>query len=74
MTLAKNKIEYIFEAGENFLNSTLKALTKKATVKSVTHKGLTSKKKYSYKVRAFVKVNGKKYYSSFSKAITVKVR
>lgn len=52
----------------------VKAVTKKASVKSVTHKGITSGKKYSYKIRAFVKYKGKKYYSSFSKVITVKVK
>ncbi|MBQ3291583.1 MAG: fibronectin type III domain-containing protein [Mogibacterium sp.] len=52
----------------------VKALTKNASVKSVTHRGLTRGRKYRYKVRAFVKAGGKKYYSLFSKPIAVKVK
>ncbi len=50
------------------------ALNKDASVKSVTHKGLTRKKKYSYKLRAFVVTNGQYYYGPFSKAKTAKVK
>ena len=44
------------------------------TSKSTTLTGLTSKKKYYVKVRAYKTINGKKYYGSFSnyKAVTVK--
>ena len=52
----------------------VKALTKSASVKSVTHKGLTRRKKYSYKVRAFAEIDGVKYYGPFSKAIKVKAK
>lgn len=52
----------------------VKAVTRNATVKSVVHRGLTSKKTYRYKVRAFVKVKGKKYYLPFTGAKKIKVR
>ena len=52
----------------------VKALTKSAKVKSVTHRGLKRKKYYYYKLRAYVKVGGKYYYGPFSKAIKVKVK
>lgn len=48
-----------------------KVLTKSAKVKSVTHRGITKGQKYCYKVRAFAKVNGKMYYSSYSEALAV---
>ena len=50
------------------------AVTKPAKVVSVTHKGLTRGKTYSYKVRARTKVGGKYYYSKFSKAKKVRAR
>ena len=50
------------------------ALTKSSRVKSVLHRGLVSGKKYSYKVRSRRKVDGKWYYSSYSKAVSVKVK
>lgn len=52
----------------------VKALTKKSTIKSVTHRGLTKNKVYRYKLRAYVKVNGKTYYSPYSKVVKVKVK
>ncbi|MBR2540228.1 MAG: Ig-like domain-containing protein [Mogibacterium sp.] len=52
----------------------VRALTKNANVKSVTHKGLTRRKKYSYKIRAFVEAGGVRYYGPFSKAIKVKAK
>ena len=51
-----------------------KALTKSASIKSVTHKGLRKGKVYYYKVRAYKKVGKKIYYSPFSKVIKVKVK
>ena len=51
-----------------------KALTKKATVKSVTHRGLKRGRYYYYKLRAYVKIGGRTYYGPFSKAVKVKVR
>lgn len=51
-----------------------KVLTTSSKVKAVKHKKLRKGKKYSYKVRAYVKVGGKTYYSKFSKAKTVKVK
>jgi hypothetical protein len=38
------------------------------------HRGLTKGKTYKYKLRAFTKVGGKKYYSAFSKVKTVKIK
>ena len=52
----------------------VKAVTKKATVKSVTHKGLSKNKVYYYKVRAYKKVNGKTYYGPFSLVKKVRVK
>ena len=48
--------------------------TKLASVKGISHKNLKKGKKYSYKVRAYLKLNGKKYYGPYSKAVTVKVK
>lgn len=45
----------------------VKAVTRNATVKSVTHRGLSRSRVYKYKVRAYKKVNGKIYYSPFSR-------
>lgn len=52
----------------------VKAVTRNATVKSVTHKGLSKGRVYKYKVRAFKKVNGKVYYSPYSKVRKAKVK
>lgn len=49
-------------------------LTKGASVKSVTHKGLKAGRTYKYKVRAYRVVNGKKIYSSYSKVKSVKAK
>lgn len=38
-----------------------------------SHKNLTAGNKYTYKVRAYKMINGKKVYSNFSKTITVTV-
>lgn len=51
-----------------------KRATKSAKVKSITHSGLKKGKKYSYKVRAFRKVNGKKVYGAFSTVRKVKIK
>ena len=48
------------------------AVKKSAKVKGIRHRNLKKGKKYSYKVRAYVKYNGKKYYSPYSKAVTIK--
>ena len=50
------------------------AVTKGAKIKSVTHKGLTKKKKYKYKLRAYVQVGTVRSYGPFSKTLTAKVR
>ena len=52
----------------------MKAVRKKATVKSVTHKGLSKGRKYRYKIRAFTIVNGVRKYGKFSKVLKVKVK
>ena len=45
-----------------------------ASVKGITHKNLKKGKNYSYKVRAYLKLNGKSYYGPYSKAVTVKIK
>ena len=52
----------------------VQAVTRNATVKSVTHKGLSKRKTYKYKVAAYKIVNGQVYYSPFSKVKKAKVR
>lgn len=52
----------------------VKALTKSASVKSVTHKGLSKGRIYRYKIRAFSIVDGVKKYGVFSKVLKVKVK
>lgn len=49
-------------------------LTKAASIKSVTHKGLTKGKVYRYKVRAYRNVSGKKIYSPYSVIRKVKAK
>ena len=50
------------------------ALTKSARVKGVTHRNLSKKKTYCYKVRAYKKIGKKTVYSSYSNIIKVKVK
>lgn len=45
----------------------VKATSRNANVKSVTHRGLSKRKVYKYKVRAYKIVGGQIYYSPFSK-------
>jgi len=52
----------------------VRAASRDATVKSVTHKGLSKKRVYKYKVRAYKKVNGKTYYSPYSKIKKAKAK
>jgi hypothetical protein len=52
----------------------VRAVTKSAAVKSVTHKGLSRNKVYYYKVRAYKRVNGKTYYGPFSLIKKVRVK
>lgn len=52
----------------------VRAVKKKATVKSVTHRGLTRYRVYRYKVRAYKKVNGKTYYGPYSVVRKARVR
>ena len=49
-------------------------LTKRASVKSVIHRGLKKGVTYKYKIRAYRKVNGKTVYSPYSAVKSVKVR
>ncbi len=49
-------------------------LTKSASVKSVTHKGLRKGKTYYYKLRAFRHVGSKKVYGPYSAVRSVKAR
>lgn len=79
----KNKIVWNKVAGANgyelFIRypgskKYVKALTKSASVKSVTHKGLSKGRIYRYKIRAFSIVDGVKKYGVFSKVLKVKVK
>ncbi len=71
VSYASGYIVYVKYPGEK---KYVKATSRKATVKSVTHKGLSRKRVYCYKVRAYKKVNGKRYYGPLSKAKKVRVR
>ncbi|MCR5467984.1 MAG: fibronectin type III domain-containing protein [Lachnospiraceae bacterium] len=51
----------------------VKTITKNSTLKYVNKK-LTSGKTYYYKVRSYKTIDGKKYYSSYSKVKKVKVK
>ena len=49
-------------------------LTKKASVKSVTHRGLKKGEIYKYKVKAYRTVNGRRVYSPYSAVRSIKVK
>ena len=49
-------------------------LTKRASVKSVIHRGLKKGVTYKYKIRAYRKVNGKTVYSPYSAVKSVRAR
>ena len=49
-------------------------LTKRASVKSVTHRGLKKGEIYKYKVKAYRTVNGKRVYSPYSAVRSIKVK
>ena len=50
------------------------ALTKSAKVKGVTHRSLSKKKTYCYKVRAYKKIGKKIIYSRYSNVVKVKIK
>ena len=52
----------------------VRTVTKGANIKSVTHKGLTRKKTYKYKMRPYVKVGNAVCYGPYSKAVAGRVR
>ena len=52
----------------------VKALTKSARIKSVTHKGLSRGRTYRYKIRPFVKVGKAIAYGKFSNVKSAKVK
>lgn len=52
----------------------VKALTRNYKIKSVTHKGLTKRKRYSYRLRPYVKVGNAVAYGPFSKTVSAKVK
>ena len=51
-----------------------KLITRSSRVKSVLHKGLKAGKIYSYKIRAYRKVNSKVVYSRYSAVKEVRVK
>ena len=65
------KIEY--SVNKNFSNSK-KILVKKNTIKYLTLNDLLTKKKYYIRIRTYKVVNGKKYYSNWSKTKTIKTK
>lgn len=62
-----------YSTKSNFSSKTTFSVTG-ASKLSKTVKGLTSGKTYYVKVRCFKKVNGKRFYSSYSPVMTVKVK
>ena len=52
----------------------VKAVKKNASIKSVTHKGLTKGRVYCYKVRTYKRVKGKVYYGPFSEIRKARAR
>ena len=58
---------------KNFAGAKTIAIKKAATVKTVL-KNLTTGKTYYVRIRAYKTVNGKKYYSAWSKAMSAKVK
>ena len=52
----------------------VKAVRKSAKIKSVTHRGLSKGRVYSYKVRAFRKKGKTRKYGPFSKVVKVRVK
>ena len=52
----------------------VRALTTKSKVKGLTHGDLRKGMTYRYKLRAFVRIGGKKYYSAYSKAKKARVK
>lgn len=68
---ASGYIIYVKYPGSTKYKRMLKVSSK---IKSVTHMDLTSGKTYRYKVRAYVKINGKTYYSKVSKMKKIKAK
>lgn len=66
------EIQYSTNSKFNSGNKTINI--KKNNIASVTIKKLKSKKKYYVRIRTYKTVNGKKYYSDWSKAKSVKVK
>lgn len=81
LTVSWNKIdaasgyEIVYSTSKKFTDKTTKKLTvNKADTLKTTVKKLKSGKKYYVKVRAYKTVDGVKVYSSYSKAMSVKVK
>lgn len=62
-----------YSTSKTFKNAVTKKVGKNST-KTLTVKSLKAKKKYYVRVRTYKKVNGKVYYSSWSKAKSVKTK
>ena len=62
-----------YSVNKNFKKSKKETVKKNKTV-SKTVKGLKKGKKYYVRIRTFKTVGGKKYYSSWSKAKTIKIK
>ena len=62
-----------YSTSKNFRGAKTQTITKNKKTKCIIKK-LKSKKKYYVRIRTYKKVKGKKYYSKWSKAKTVKVK
>ena len=66
--------EIQYSTNKNFKSGNKTVTVKGAKKASKVIKGLKSKKKYYLRIRTYKTVNGKKYYSSWSKSKSVKVK
>lgn len=65
--------ELLYSTDSKFKKNVKKLVIKKANSSKAIIKGLQKKKKYYFKMRAFVKVNGKKLYGDYSYPDTYKL-
>ncbi len=71
----KNATGYqIYSYDKDFKEYSLEKTVKKGASSSVRITGLRKKTSYKFKVRAYLKANGKNNYGEFSKVITVKTK
>ena len=66
--------EVQYSTNKNFKSGNKKVTIKKNKTTSTTVKKLKAKKKYYVRIRTYKTVNGKKYYSGWSKVLNVKTK